>query len=106
MCTSGIGGLPAISGQATAEPDPEQPAAGERMERLDDLVAGAERVGERVDPDVDPGPDVVDQDGHQGAPDDEQDQPDDDQADPSGGDVEHRQEDAEEQQRRAEVASG
>ena len=48
-------------GQARPEPDAEQPAARERVERLDDLVAGAERVGERVEPDVDPGPDVVEQ---------------------------------------------
>ncbi len=102
--TSGIGRRPPISGRPAPRPDPEQPAAGERVERLDDLVAGAERVGERVDPDVDPGPDVVEQHGHQRAAEQEQDEADDDQADPAGRDVEQRQEDAEEQQRRPEVA--
>ena len=47
---------PADLGQARPEPDAEQPAAGEGVERLDDLVAGAERVGERVEPDVDARP--------------------------------------------------
>ena len=89
--------------QAATKPDTEQPAPSERMERLHDLVARAERVGEGVDPDIDPGPDVVDQDGHQRAADDEQDQPDDDEAEPAGGDIEHRQEDPEEQQRGAEI---
>ena len=60
-------------GQPAAEPDPEQAAAGERMQRLDDLVAGAERVGERIEPDVDPGPDVVEEHGHQRAAEQEQD---------------------------------
>ena len=104
MWTSGIGGRPPISGRPGPEPDAEQPAASERVERLDDLVARPERVGERIDPDVDAGPDVVEQHRHQRAAEQEQDQPDDDQADPAGGDVEQRQEDAEEQQRRAEVA--
>ena len=61
MWTAGIGGRPAIERQAAAEPVPSMPAAGERVQRLDDLVARAERVGERVEPDVDPRPDVVDQ---------------------------------------------
>ena len=39
--------------QPGPEPDAEQPAAGERVERLDDLVARAQRIGERVEPDVD-----------------------------------------------------
>ena len=39
--------------QAVAQPRPDQAAARERVERLDDLVARAERVGERVEPDVD-----------------------------------------------------
>ena len=102
--TSGIGGRPPISGRPAAEPDAEQPAAGERVERLDDLVARSERVGERVEPDVDAVADVVEQLGHQRAAQHEQDQPDDHQADPARGDVEHRQEDAEEQERGAEVA--
>ena len=59
--------------QPAAEPDPEQPAARERVQRLDDLVAGAERVRERVEPDVDPGPDVVEQLAISALPSDEQD---------------------------------
>jgi hypothetical protein len=31
-----------------------RPAAGEGQERLDDLVPGAQRVGEGIEPDVDP----------------------------------------------------
>ena len=40
-------------GQAGPESDTEQPAASERVERLDDLVPRSERVGERIEPDVD-----------------------------------------------------
>src|SRR4030065_706069 len=62
---------------------PEQAAAREGVERLDDLVARPQGIGERVQPDVDPGPKVVEQRGHQGASEQEQDEADDDQADPA-----------------------
>ena len=54
-------------GQAGPRPTPEEAAAGERVERLDDLVAGAQRVGEGIQPDVDPVADVVEQAGHEQA---------------------------------------
>ena len=39
--------------QTVAEPDAEQSAAGEGVKRLDDLIPGTERVGERIEPDLD-----------------------------------------------------
>ena len=60
---AGIGSRPSTVGSPPPRPGPEQPAPGERVERLDDLVAGAGRIGERVEPDVDPGPDVVERAG-------------------------------------------
>ncbi len=104
MWISGIGGPPSICGRPAPRPDPDQPAAGERVERLDHLVARAERVGEGVEPDRDADPDVIEQQRHQQAAEDEEDEPDHDQADPARGDVEERQEHAEEEQRGAEVA--
>ena len=70
--------------QALAETRPEQAAAGERVERLDDLVAGAQRVRERIQPDVDPVADVLEQVGHERAAGQEQAQPDHDEAEPAG----------------------
>ena len=102
--TSGIGRRPPTIGRPAPRPVAEQPAAGERVQRLDDLVAGAERVGERVEPDVDARADVVEQVGHERAAGDEQDEADDDEAEPAGRRVEQREEHGEEQQRRAEVA--
>ena len=80
-----------------------QAAASERVERLDDLVAGAERVGERVEPDVDAIADVREEVRHQRRAREEQDRPDDDEADPTGRGVDEGQEHGEEEQRGTEV---
>ena len=80
------------------------PPAGERVERLDHLVAGPGRVGERVEPDVDPRPDIAHGLVQDEAADDEEHEPDDHRAHPPRGRVQEQQEDGEEQQRRAEVA--
>ena len=90
--------------QAAAETRPEQAAARERDERLDDLVAGAGRVGERIAPDVDPDPDVAEQLVGGEPADDQQDQADDDVARSGRGHVDEREEHGEEEQRRAQVA--
>ena len=52
-------------GQPVAQPRPQDAPARERVERPDDLVAGAPRIGERVEPDVDPRLDVPEQLVHQ-----------------------------------------
>ena len=90
--------------QAVAQAHADEPAAGERVERLEDLVAAVERVGPRVDPGGDAVADVGEHAGHQRAAEQEQDEADDDEADPTGRRVGQGQEDREEQQRRAEVA--
>ena len=92
--------------QAVPETHPEQPAAGEGVQALDHLEAGAQRIGERIEPDVEPLPDGVEQVRHQDAPEHEQDQADDDEADPRRRHVQHREEDAEEQQGRARGRAG
>ncbi len=102
--TSGIGGRPPTDRQPLAEARAQQAAAGEGMQRLDDLVARPERVGERIDPDVDAIADVLEQVRHEGAAGQEQDEPDDDEAEPPGRGIGQRQEHREEQQRRTEVA--
>ena len=45
---------PADRREAGAKAHAHQAAAGERVEALDHLVARPERIGERVEPDVDP----------------------------------------------------
>ena len=90
--------------QAVAETHPEQPAPGERVQRLDDLVAGTERIRERIEPDGDPRPDVLEEGGEHRAADEERHEAADDEADPGRRGVEHEQEHPEEQQRGAEVA--
>ena len=92
--------------QPVPEPRPDEAAARERVQRLDDLEAGALRVDERVDPDVDPRPDVIEHEVQEPRADHERREADDDEADPRGRDVQQEQEDREEQQRGAEVASG
>jgi hypothetical protein len=67
------------------------------VERLDHLVAGPGRVRERVEPDVDPGADVVDRVVQEQSADGEEDEPDDEGARPPGRDVEEEQEDEEEE---------
>ena len=100
----GSAGCPSIVGRPAPRPVAEQPAAGERVQRLDDLVAGCRAGRERVEPDVDAGLDVGEEQVHQARAGDEQEEPDDDVADPAGRDVEQRQEHGEEEERRAEVA--
>ena len=58
---AGIGGRPPTVGSPAPRPVAQQPAPRERVQRPDDLVAGAQRVRERVEPDVDARPDVVEQ---------------------------------------------
>ena len=96
--------LPADHRQAAAEPRADQAAARERVQRLDHLVARAERVLEGIEPDVDPRPDVPEQLVHQRAAQHEQDQAADDVAPARRRDVQQQQEHREEQQRGAEVA--
>src|SRR6185369_15206708 len=90
--------------QTGAEPRAEQPAAGERVERLDDLVAVPGRALERVQPDVDAGLDGRDEVVHDERAGQEEHDADDDVPDPTGRRVQQAQEDGEEQERGAEVA--
>ena len=101
--TSGIGIRPPIVGRPEPRPTPDETAAGERVEALDHLIARSQRIGERVDPDVDPVADVIEQVRHQQAAEDEQRQPDDDEADPRRRHINEGEEHREEQQGRAEV---
>ncbi len=93
-----------LSGLPRPRPRADHAAVGEAVERLHDLVALVERVGPRVEPDVDAGlhvaegppGDVSAGAEHHGAEHEVQ------QA--FGGDPHHHHEEGEEQQRRAEVA--
>ena len=71
--------------QSPSETRAEQPAAGEGVERLDDLVAGPGRVGERIQPDVHPCSDIAHGLVQDEAADDEEHEPDDHRAHPPRG---------------------
>ncbi len=90
--------------KAVAEASPKQAAPGKGVEGLDDLVAGAEGVRKRVQPDVHPRPDIPEQlvDGH--AADAGGHGPEQNVARPGRCDVQQKQEDQEEEQRGAEIA--
>ena len=89
---------------AEAEPGAGHAAVGEPVQRLHDLVAGVERVGPRVEPDVDARLDVVEQAPRHVGGGAEHQQADQEVARPLGGDPHDDDEEGEEQQRRAEVA--
>ncbi len=93
-----------LTGVAASEAGAGQPAVGETVERLDDLVALVERVGPRVEPDVDPGLDVAELRPGEVGGDREQHRADQQVAEAFGGHPHHHDEQREEQQRRAEVA--
>src|SRR6185503_16188557 len=90
--------------QPGTESGSQQAAATEGEQRLDDLVAVAGRVAERVSPDVDAGLDRRDEEVHHVRAGEEQEDTHDDVPDPPGRDVEERQEDGEEQQGGPQVA--
>ena len=90
--------------QPGAEAGAEDAAATVGVQRADHLVAGALRVGERVEPDVDPVLDVREGEVQHRAAGQEQEQAENDVRGASRGDVEQAEEDEEVQQRRAEVA--
>ncbi len=97
-------GLGHLVGGAPAQPGAEHPAVAEAVDRLDDLVAAVERARPRIDPDVDPGLDVIERPpGHDRCA-GEQDHAHHQVAGALGGDPHHHDEQREEQQRGAEVA--
>src|SRR3990170_2207585 len=97
-------GRPARSDEdSPPEPAPEEPAARDGVDRLDELVPVAEGVAPRVEPDgdarLDPRHDVVEAEGAER----EETEPARDVEPPAGGDVEHCEEDGEVEEPAAEV---
>ena len=101
---AGIDGTDADLRQPGAEARAEDAATTVGVQRADDLVAGALRVGERVEPDVDAVLDVREERRTARAAGQEQQQAEHDVRGASRGHVEQRQEDEEVEQRRAQVA--
>ncbi len=89
--------------EASSQSGPEDASVGDRLDRLDDLVAGRVRVGPGVDPHLKPllhvADGVVDRPRAGG----EEAEAEHRVEVPPGGDVDHREVDPEEQERRAEV---